>query len=272
MLAVACTAGAQPARSAAQTDASDASRIPPASPIGRRAGPEVASLAELAGLAMDSRIGTYQARDARWVENQPVLVGRNFNFGVALGMEAGPGLAAAQRRNQNAQLAALLGHAEPIKPESLVRSLLQHCRSECDWLSGRRVLLYGIVYGDHDARMRVVLELREDPGTGTQYVAVSSPRPAADFADPTELRIGFDRGLAAIAELLRTLPPPLPDGAVAPASSQPTPGRCIIGDGTRVDGSVAIEAGEHLVLRNANVPLVTYIDCPREAFQSVESP
>src|SRR5688572_18048565 len=87
---------------------------------------------ELAGLDVVARLGDYQAHDSVWASPQPLLMGRDFDFGMASLLDgAGAGLAAAKRQRENRELAGLAAQQARLSQEALLARLLEHCRTRC---------------------------------------------------------------------------------------------------------------------------------------------
>jgi hypothetical protein len=221
--------------------------------------PGVASVAQLHALDMEARVGTYQARDAQWAPEQPVLVGRDFNFALAAMDDLGAGVAAAQRRHGNQALAQALGSLEPLQPTELFGLLRQRSKSTCLFNGRQQVAIYGIVYGSTEAALRTIVESVQPDGSLFQHIAVSAKQPAEAFTEPGVLGKAVESGLGRIAVMMATDPASL-------SASRPA-GSCSLGGTAVARGQVLQQDdAEHTILRLSE-PAAGLMACPAEAFK-----
>lgn len=231
----------------------------PAASVAQRpplAAPVVSSVHELSALQLDAVVEPYQNRDSAWVPGQPILVNRDFDFGMAMqGGDIGPGIAAAQRRQANLAIAKQLGSLAPIDVAASLRALCNQPHALCTKFGGARVRVYGLLFGDREARLRVIFEPTDGDAGTVSYSAVTDPRPVSAFAESQTLAAMFDKGLAAIADLL--------DAGDAAASA--TSGQCGIGDRAQMRGQIITSDDRHIVMLVAE-PRATRLSCPKDAF------
>jgi hypothetical protein len=219
---------------------------------------QIASPEELRHLDLEARFGIYQARDAQWVPGQPLVVNRDFDFETAMTLDgAGSGLAVAKRRDGNAALAKQLAGLPPIRPEALLRNLVDPCGDRCPLMAHGIERIYGVLYGDREARLRIVVEPAQPDEQPLLYVAVSASRDAATFADPGVLASAFHAGLATLASKL-FLPRP-------PTEHADDDARCVVGDATYVLGQTVVAYGD-IVIMTAATPCDVTLLCPRDAY------
>ena len=200
--------------------------------------PVPASASELQALELRERVGAYAARSAAWIPSQPIAVNRDFDFATALGTDSGAGIAAALRRDKNAALAEQLGQLEAIEPVAAMAHACAQERAACAELAPTGVRIYGLLYGEKTARLRVLLELREATPVRPIYSSISAAAPVETFAERGALANAFAQELAralALSTRARTSP-----SALA--------GRCAAGDGASVHGQVVEDDGTRVVL------------------------
>ena len=238
--------------------------------------PRLASTTETSAIGLDTRIGSYQARDAVWVSRQPLLVGRDYDFGIALAVDdgVGPALAAFQRKQFNQAYADRLSSVPSVDASASLSLLLNGCTSKmtryeprraplprCTQLARTNVLwVYGVLFGEQDARLRVVVELLEHDGERQQYVAVGAARPLSSFAAEATLRRDFLAGTRRIVELL--------DQPSLGTAAGPT-ALCPVGGSELARGRVVGRRDGLAVLRLADpTVLPTLLICPESALRA----
>jgi len=220
-------------------------------------GPEPAPLSELGQLELRERVGRYPAQSAAWVAGQPLAVNHDFDFAVALGVEdIGAGIAVAQRRNKNAALAERLAKLEAIELPALLQRLCAQGRAACAKLAGKRVRIYGFLYGERAARLQVLLELAGGEAAPAIYSSISEPGTAVTFAQPGALAGAFAAELEQVLEL----------SAQPQHAPSPEIGRCAAGDSTHVEGHVASRTATRIVLAAAR-PIPARVSCALDAYQ-----
>jgi hypothetical protein len=224
---------------------------------------------------MDSRIGAYQARDAQWLRRYPLLVGRDYDFTMALGLDDGVGaaLAALHRRQHNQAAAQQLEGLSAVSHDQLLDVIGRRCgwantnrappRRLCPELArARGAWAYGVLFGADTARLRVVLELLLADGDRRQYVSVGRPRRLIEFGTGTELRDDFIAGAENVGQLLGF------------AHGDPSGGgraRCEVGGKESAPGLVLARRGASTVLRLTDTQLLqTMLSCPGEALRPMD--
>lgn len=223
----------------------------------------VASVNELSRLNMSARLGSYRARDARWVSGQPLLIGRDYDFSLAASDSvSGPGVAAARRKQGNLATARRFADLEPIAPTSLFEEVIAECRNECGLDRASRAAIYGVFYGSTKPRLLVTLELSL-PGATARHTSVGEKRSADSLAEPDALWRAFLQGIKAIAGNLRG------HALVSPALEIPggaSHARCSVGDSASVGGPVVAQTSTHYVISGLRTDVVERLYCPEEAF------
>jgi hypothetical protein len=220
-------------------------------------GPVVAPLSELTELDLGARVGPYPAQSAAWIRGQPVAVNHDFDFGIALAMEdgMGAGIAAAKRISKNAAFAEQLAKLEPIDPHTLLQRLCSDVPSACTKLAGARARIFGLLYGERAARLRVVLERVDATASDPIYVSISDALTLDDLARPGVLAGAFSRELGRILALIEA--PSQATGAEG--------GRCAAGDSTTIAGHVIARDGPRVILA-ATDPLPARVSCAAGSF------
>jgi len=224
-------------------------------------GPQVADASELSALDLDMRLGGYAARDAVWVPGWPVVVSRDFDFGIALAIDVvGAGVAAAKRRAGNADLAKRLASLSPIEPQAVLETVCARRPTGCQKLAGVRVRVYAVLFGEHTARVRVVLEMAETKPSIPIYATISDAHPAQAFAESHMLETMFESGLTRIADLIDT---PLDGPALAT-------GQCASGDASHLSGKMIAHDQQSVVLMVSD-PAEILLSCPLDSFSASTS-
>jgi hypothetical protein len=133
-----------------------------------------------------SNLVTYHLTGASWAGAHPVLVNRDFDFSLAMGMDGiGPAVAAGNRKKANDEVAALLATMPALETrEMLAAAIRAHAGEEGSfWSSRMEVALFGLLYGGtrsgSNTRLQTVLEVfRADPATAPlRFIVVSDARP-----------------------------------------------------------------------------------------------
>jgi hypothetical protein len=218
----------------------------------------VATPSELATLDLAERIGSYAARDAAWVPTMPIAVGRDFEFGLALSVDVvGAGIAAARRRQDNAALAQQLSGVGSIDPRAMLGAVCAARVSACSKLVGRKIRVYGVLFGAPVARLRVTLELDAAELPTPLFTAISDAHKTEEFAQSELLSETFETTLRRALALIEQAPA----GAHEAAAS----GDCAAGGNARIAGEI-IRDEDGYVLLAASDPRPTVISCPADAF------
>jgi hypothetical protein len=213
----------------------------------------IVPVSDLPKLDLAARVGSYAAQDAVWVPGQPIAVNRGFDFAIAIALEGmGAGIAAAQRQTSNADLARTLAALEPIDVQALLRAKCDDRPAACAVLTGYQIYLYGLLFGDKAARLRVVLEFGDAQGAPL-YVSVSDAHLVADFGKSGVLRSTFALEIGHILRLLEL-----------PHISESSDERCSAGDSTQVTGKRISRDGSRVVLLALD-PAAMLVTCGLEA-------
>jgi hypothetical protein len=211
---------------------------------------QVIPTSDLPKLNLGERVGSYAAQDAAWVRGQPIAVNRDFDFALATTLDIGAGLAAARRQKENAELADKLASLDLIDSQALLRSLCAARADACARFYGHSLRLFGLLYGQRAARLRVVLELADaaDGARTPLYVAVSDAHEITDFEQPNALRSAFETEIGHIIEL------------VEPSSASDADDRCATGDSMYVTGKRIDRDASRIVLL-ASDPALMLVRC-----------
>lgn len=223
----------------------------------------------ISAIDLDARIGTYQARDAAWVGNEPLLVASDYDFGLALGTlddGIGPALSAMQRKQVNQQYASQFRTAVRVDASVLFQSLTSACgmlgqnSARCDELDrAHAAWLYGVLFGVPEARLRVVVELQRADQSRFQYVAVGPARPTSSFSHASTFEADLRTGVDRIVGLLE---------GHAPGRRRMS-GLCAVGGREFVRGVVVEQRAEDNVLKLTDPGLLpTLLVCPHTAFRT----
>jgi hypothetical protein len=214
---------------------------------------QVALTSDLPKLSLVERVGSYAAQDAAWVRGQPIAVNRDFDFALASALDIGAGIAAARRQKENAELAEKLASLDPIDLPTLLRSQCAARPDGCSRIAGYSIRLFGLLYGQRAARLRVVLEFvgAVDGASAPLYVAISEAHEITDFEQPNVLRSAFETEIGHIVELFE------------PSSASESDDRCATGDSTYVVGKRIDRDASHIVLR-ASDPTSMLVRCDVE--------
>ncbi len=231
-------------------------------------GPTLSPISELPNLDLAARVGTYLATDAVWVPGQPLAVNRDFDFATAMTMEGiGPALAAAKRKKDNDAFAARLSALPTIDPIVLLHALCAPPGAACETMSNRTARIYGLLFGEHGARLQVFVDVEPTPtAPALSYAAVTAAARAPAYLEHGALEHAFTAALAVISPAL-ALP------AARADQTTPSPGRCAIGDQGHIDGALvgAVPAqGRHalIVVSEGQGRLL----CPQDAFTAMPAP
>ena len=231
------------------------SAVPPSAPSAQPPlNLRVAPVEELVELDLEERLGAVSARGAAWVPGWPLAVNRDFDMALALSLDVGAGLAAAKRRNGNAELIRRLERATPLDPEARLRALCDKRADRSAALSGTTVRVYAMLYGERVARLRIVVE-RAGVEPPEPRASVSEARPLPEFEDGAVLSRAFDSELGRALDLV----------AIAADAPKQIAGRCAIGDNAYVAGDVILRDAQRIVLRASESP-TSLISCPLDAF------
>lgn len=253
-----CVHAAPVPREAAEPRPEPASSTQAPSSATPSTGPTLLPLTELPSLDLEARFGGYIARDAAWSAGQPLAINRDFDFGVAMSMQdIGPGLAAKRRRDGNEELANQLAGLAPLDPGALLQMLCDAPpRTTCQQLAAQSVRLYGLLWGDKDARLLVVLEVVEPAPRFSVHATISDARPLAAFLEPNALGSAFHDGLAALATVIDKTAPPTA-----------TTGACELSPGAKLAGRVIANEAAFTLL-TLDTPSAPRVLCPSDATET----
>lgn len=210
----------------------------------------VVPASDLPKLDLAQHVGSYAAQDAAWVRGQPIVVNRDFDFATAFALDVGAGVAAAKRQKENGELAAKLASLDSIDSQALLQAQCASRQDACARFSGYSIRLFGLLYGQRAACLRVVLEFVDADGALVTplYVAVSSARAIDEFEQSDVLRAAFALEIGHLIDL------------IALSSVGESDDRCATGDSTYVVGKRIDRDGSHIVLR-ASDPTSMLVRC-----------
>ncbi len=152
-----------------------------------------------------STLPVYELTAAEWVEGQPLLINKDFNFGMAMSMEGvGVAIAAGMRINKNKGLASDLSKLAPF---DLNNRWKKHAVVvNRDWRD-KEVVIYAMLYGQPKAQLRTIVEFHSTTEAPQRFVDISAWRPI-EGDDSWQSSSGFllstqlDQSLAEIVTLL----------------------------------------------------------------------
>jgi len=198
------------------------------------------------------------SQDAVWVPGQPLAVNRDFDFALAMSMDAiGPGLAARKRQDANVALAKRLAELPPLEPNALLRSLCPAPpRTACTALTGKQVRIYRLLFGERSARLQLMLEVESSQDDASRYGAVTEAFPIEALHEPEALSKRFLEAAAQTAVALSSA-----------AATGGATGACKAGDGATFEGRVVTATANHAVLLITE-PRPARIVCPTSAFEA----
>lgn len=103
-----------------------------------------------------STLPAYDLTGGVWVKNQPLLINQDFDFAMGMSLpDIGPAIAAGQRKKGNEEIAQLL---ETMPPLQLDATLQKHMKDSVLMDPPRQITLYGILFGQPNAHLKVILE------------------------------------------------------------------------------------------------------------------
>jgi hypothetical protein len=158
--------------------------------------------------AADPKVSTLPAYDltaAQWVPDQPILVNKDFNFGMAMSIEGvGVAIAAGMRINKNKELAASLSALPPLNLNQRWQSVAIDV--QLPWRD-KRVVIYAMLYGQPQAQLRTIVEFHNGENPPERFMDVSDWLPVdgeASWAAMQGARLfaQIDESLAAIAVMV----------------------------------------------------------------------
>jgi len=215
----------------------------------------------------------YQLEGGAWVSGRPILVNRDFDFGSAMSIEdIGPAIAAGKRISGNQEVADRLSRLPPMDLNGAFEKQVTACGRDCGELNGKRVRLFGLLYGENQARLQVVLEI--EPGgqpaqparTANQraierFVWVSSARPLEGPEswlrdDGAAIKATAEASLPLLLQLFRGYRRHLQKQPVGPAKDV----GCAVGGNERASGRVLGREGRDVVLLHKKMP-TTILAC-----------
>jgi hypothetical protein len=204
---------------------------------------------------LEARFTPYQIRDAKWAARLPILVNRDYDFALGIGLGGyGVGIAASKRREANIRIVDQLTHVGSITPSDLARRF--NALLSVQSLASQPVCpvrVYGFLFGASAARLRVVVEVggRGPDGEPILYSAIGNPRAVAEFLDAAVLNKELDAGLAVVASYIQ-----------APLNPTGLRGQCALGDSLVARGDIVYQDSERAVIESRG-PAVTFISCRR---------
>src|SRR3569832_2318751 len=108
-----------------------------------------------------STLPAYDLTGGVWVKGQPILINHEFDFSMAMSLpDIGPAIAAGNRKKVNEETAKLFENLPALSLEALFQKSLD--RSGLKVPRDKEVRLYGILLGQPDAHLRVILEMQEN--------------------------------------------------------------------------------------------------------------
>lgn len=130
----------------------------------------------------------YDVTGGLWVKDQPLLINQNFDFTIAMSLKnIGPAIAAGKRKKGNKKIVAALTDMPRLQLQKMflkhIESLAANKHKE---LFAGHIALYGILYGQPKAQLRVVMELwsnkktRKNKQSPLRYMYVSDWFPVKD--------------------------------------------------------------------------------------------
>lgn len=103
-----------------------------------------------------STLPAYDLTGGVWVKDQPLLINQDFDFAMGMSLpDIGPAVAAGQRKRGNEEVAQLL---EAMPPLQFDATLQKHMKDSVLMGPPRQITLYGILFGQPNAYLRVILE------------------------------------------------------------------------------------------------------------------
>lgn len=219
--------------------------------------PTLLPIAELPRLDLAARLGAYLSQGAAWVPGQPLAVNRDYDFMLAMSIDSGvgAGLAAKKRQDENRAFAQRLTALSQIDSNALLDAL---CRAApqhgCAARAGQGVRIYGLLFGDTDARLLVVLETRSTADEPTLHAVLANRGDSAAWHEPGTLQRSFARALYDLAADLEPGPPPT-DATTA----------CQLTGGAKLAGQIVATHADRTVLLIS--PHTLRLSCPTSALE-----
>jgi hypothetical protein len=215
-------------------------------------------ISELPSLDLSARFDEYLVRDAAWVPGLPLAINRDFDFALAMSLDGiGAGIAAKKRRDANLELAQRLSGVAPLDHDALLQALCAASPAACERLAGARVRIYGLLFGEHDARLQVVLEVAAAKLEPALYQVVTEAHPVETFLEAGVLLHAFQRATADMASAMF--------GSASPDTAL---GGCRVGGTAKVEGRLLESTPSHTVLLLER-PTTLRVLCPRDAFEAL---
>lgn len=114
-----------------------------------------------------STLPAYDLTGSVWVKNQPLLINQDFDFGMAMSLpDIGPGIAAGQRKKGNEEVAQILEAMPPLHLDAIFK---RHMKNSDSMGQPKRVTLYGVLFGQPNAQLRVILESKSTAGEDEKH-------------------------------------------------------------------------------------------------------
>lgn len=253
-LALACACprpaprSAHPPARATQTTSAPLQTSPAPSPR-----PTLLPIADLPQLDLAARVGPYLSQDAAWVPGQPLAVNRDFDFMLAMSLEGGlgAGLAAKKRQDENRALAQQLAVLPPIDSSALLDALCSAAPQHgCADRAGQSIRIYGLLFGDKEAGLLVVLETQTTGEPPTLHAVLANATSA--WHEPGTLQRSFARAMLDLARDLQPASPPTD-----------TTADCQLTAGAKLTGQVLATHADRTVLQIP--PQALQLSCPTAA-------
>jgi hypothetical protein len=109
-----------------------------------------------------STLPAYDLTGGVWVKDQPLLINQDFDFAMGMGLpDIGPAIAAGQRKKGNEEVAQLLEAMPPLRLDVILQ---KHMKDSTFKNPLEQITLYGILFGQPNAHLRVILETRNTQG------------------------------------------------------------------------------------------------------------
>ena len=123
----------------------------------------------------NSTLPSYDLTAAQWVENRPLLINKDFNFGMAMSMEGvGVAIAAGMRINSNKELAAALADLPPLNLTQKWQAVAGNINDEH---REKQVVIYALLYGQPQAQLRTIVEFHGAGENPERFVDISDWAP-----------------------------------------------------------------------------------------------
>jgi len=131
---------------------------------------------KIAANPKNSTYTSYDLTGAVWVEGQPLLVNKDFNFGMAMSLEGvGTAIAVGMRKNKNEELAEKLSTIPPLALNEKLQLTLGDIKNIHDKY---QITVFAMLYGQPLANLQTFVELQPlsslvEKNTFQRFVSVS---------------------------------------------------------------------------------------------------